>query len=139
MRIALCSASTAGPVEPRRSTVFQWGRSGCTASSRAAHVLASTTPVTVSRRADWNDFTAAAVAGPKRPSTTTPPRPRWSTLTAVPVEPTASVVDFTAVNSVVGAGTAAGAAAVVLGAAISAFQTLASVMPVTVRPLDFWY
>ncbi len=36
-----------------------------------------------------------------------------------------------------GAGTVAGAAAVT--APMRAFQTLLSVTPVTVRPLDFWY
>ena len=50
------------------------------------------------------------------------------------------MVDFTVVNSVArvgaGAGVAGGGGVV---DAISAFQTLASVTPVTVRPLDFWY
>src|SRR6478735_3666338 len=69
-----------------------------------------------------------------------PPSARWSTLTAEPVEPTFRVVDFTGVNSVakVVAGPGAGAGAGVVDA-ISAFQTLASVTPVTGRPFDFWY
>ena len=60
-------------------------------------------------------------------------------MTAAPVEPTLRVVAFTAVNSVAKVVVGAGAGAGAVVCAISAFQTLASVTPVTVRPLAFWY
>ena len=89
-------------------------------------------------------MTAVTVFEPKVPSTTSPPRPCWSTWTAAPVEPSFSVVPLYGVNSVaraelVVAGVAVDGAVTGVVGAMSAFHTLASVTPVTGRPLAFWY
>ena len=94
IRSAFCSATTAAPVEPRLSTVPQYGSSGCTLSSRADQVLASTTPVDRELAARSGSALTAASGlrrrrCRRRPA---PPRPRWSTLTAEPVEPSLSTV-----------------------------------------------
>src|SRR5699024_684954 len=50
--------------------------------------------------ARWKVATARSVVAPKFPSTATPPRPRWSTFTALPCEPLASTSSLTRVNQV---------------------------------------
>src|SRR5689334_4824634 len=124
--------------------------SGWTVSSSRFHVLRLTMPVAGRLQRFCSDWTARVVAGPKEPSTATPPRPAWSTLTGAPLDPGRRTVDLYAVNCVVvaleaggGVGVVGAGGVVVVGVPVEvwpmrAAQVVAATTPVGVRPLAFW-
>ena len=141
IRSAFWSATTAVPVEPRLSTVPQYGSSGCTLSSSAAHVLASTTPVAGSSCEVWNALTAVASSSRRCRRRRARPGPLEhldGRAGRAELERRPLVRGELGREGVVGRARGRrrrhGR-----GRAMSAFHTLASVTPVTGRPLDFWY